>query len=117
MVALQPYVVHFHVNRFGMANKLVDLRTAGFWLMDPPSYYAEGNFMTYENDVVHYINALIAAASEPLPHLFKHFHAVSYQMAAMRDAFAIADSLDRVLVRSNHGSLCLLKRAGVFLYM
>jgi Tfp pilus assembly protein PilP len=58
--------------------------------------------MTYHSDVREYITNLEAQASSPLEPLFKHFHAMSYQLAQMRDAFAIARALNRTLVHLSH---------------
>ena len=55
--------------------------------------------MTYNNDVRDYIAALESKATTSMSDLFKHFHAMSYQIAALRDAFAMAQALNRTLVR------------------
>lgn len=97
---LQPFVVHTTFQKHHTAGKRSRLREAGLWLTDSAGYHSDGNFMTYSNDVTQYITALTAAAAMPLPDLFTHFHAMSYQLAALRDAFGIAHALNRTLVRS-----------------
>jgi Tfp pilus assembly protein PilP len=78
--------------------------------VDPPEYFQEGHLMAYSNEVQEYIAALEAKASTPMSALFKHFHAMSYQIAALRDAFAIARTLNRTLVRTTAYALRALSQ-------
>ena len=99
LLLLQAYVVHCTFQRHHTAGKRARLREAGLWLVDPPEYFSGEWFMTYQNDVAEYVDALAAKASSKMPPLFKHLHAMSYQLAAMRDALAMAQALNRTLVR------------------
>jgi hypothetical protein len=98
---VQAYVVHCTFQWHHTPGKRARLREHGLWLPDPPDYFKASHFMTYDNDVREYITNLDAKASSPLPSLFKHFHAMSYQLAQMRDAFAMARALNRTLVCSS----------------
>ena len=92
-------MVHCTFQRHHTAGKRARLREEGLWLADAPSYFQADQLLQYRNDVREYIAALATAASTPMAPLFKHFHAMSYQLAALRDAFAMAQSLNRTLVR------------------
>ena len=99
-------MVHCTFQRHHTPGKRARLREQGLWLADPPEYFAVERLMSYTNDVVEYIGALEATASAQLPLLYKHFHAMSYQLAALRDAFAIAQTLNRTLVRPQWRFTC-----------
>lgn len=110
---LQAFVVHCTFQRHHTPGKRARLREHGLWLADAPAYFAAEALMTYRSDVRVYVAALEAAASTPLAALFRHFHAMSYQLAQMRDAFATARALNRTLVRhlilplsSKHATVC-----------
>ena len=59
--------------------------------MDPDEYYANPavRYMVYANTAVEYV-AELEAAGGPLAPLHKHLLAVAFQLAALRDAWAIA---------------------------
>jgi hypothetical protein len=97
---VQAYVVHCTFQRHHTPGKRARLREEGLWLADPPSYFQADRLLHYGNDVREYVAALEAAASTPVPSLFKHFHAMSYQLTALRDAFAMAQALNRTLVNA-----------------
>ena len=92
-------MVHCTFQRHHTSGKRARLREHGLWLADPPEYFQADALMTYGSDVREYIAALEAQASTPMAALFKHFHAMAYQLAQMRDAFAVARALNRTLVR------------------
>lgn len=87
------------------------MREEGLWLPESSDYFQADRLMSYTNDVQQYVTALEASAKEsstkegssysPMPALLKHFHAMSYQLAALRDAFGFASALNRTLVRSH----------------
>jgi hypothetical protein len=65
-------------------------REKGWWLLDPVKYYtSEGGFLTYENTVADFIPQL-EQEQGPMVLLHKHLLAAAYQIAALRDAYAIA---------------------------
>ena len=43
-----PHVVHATFQRYSLDGKRNRLREFGLWRMDPPGYYAEGAFLTYQ---------------------------------------------------------------------
>lgn len=59
--------------------------------MDPDEYYADpaARYMAYANNVVGYV-AELEEAGGPMVPLHKHLLAVAFQLAALRDAWAIA---------------------------
>ena len=64
-------------------------RSAGWWLVDEPEYFTDGNFMSYDNGV----RAFIAAAEQGFRNMasfHKHMLGAAYQMAAFQHAAAIA---------------------------
>jgi hypothetical protein len=91
--------VHTTFQRHHTAGKRARLREEGLWLADPPTYYSTDRLLAYTPSATEFVSALDAAAAKRLPDLFKHFHAMSYQLAQLRDAFALARSLNRTLVR------------------
>ncbi len=66
-------------------------REHGWWIVDSEEYYADpaARHMAYNNTVVDYVVELEQARGPMVP-LHKHFLAVAFQYAALRDAFAIA---------------------------
>ena len=66
-------------------------REKGWWMVDPEEYYNDPTvrYMTLSNSVVDYVAELEEARGRMVP-LHKHLLAVAYQLAALRDAFAIA---------------------------
>ena len=59
--------------------------------MDPDEYYADpaARYLAYSNSVVDYV-AELEEARGPMVPLHKHLLAVAFQLAALRDAWAIA---------------------------
>ncbi len=59
--------------------------------MDPDEYYADpaARYLAYSNVVVNYV-AELEEARGPMVPLHKHLLAVAFQLAALRDAWAIA---------------------------
>ena len=59
--------------------------------MDSDAYYdsPKGRYMAYNNTVRDYV-AMLEQAMGPMVPLEKHLLAVAFQLAALRDAFAIA---------------------------
>ena len=71
---------------------------AGAWLLDPPGYYNSGKFMTVNNNVHSFIKSLSLQTEKPLSLLHIQLLAAAYKHAVLRDAYAIAKALKRVLV-------------------
>ena len=68
-----------------------NVRSAGWWLIDEPEYFSEGNFMTYENGVRDYIAETEAGyKGGHMAYFHKHMLAAAYQLAAFQHAAAIA---------------------------
>lgn len=70
---------------------MVQGREMHWWLVDPDNYIsaADQAFMTYDNNVREFIQE--AEQSEgPMVLLKKHLLGAAYQIAALRDALAIA---------------------------
>ena len=77
-------------------------RSAGWWLVDEPAYYSDGNFMSYDNGV----HAFIAAAEKGfrnMANFHKHMLGAAYQMAAFQHAAAIARRVCMRKPRVNQG--------------
>lgn len=55
---LHPYVVHATFQRYNNHGKVSRFREAHAYLLDPPEYYREGDFLAYDNMVLDYIAAL-----------------------------------------------------------
>lgn len=70
----------------------------GAWLLDDTSYYTQGNFMTVGNNVHSFIESLQQRADHKINTLHLQLLAASYQHAILRDAYAIAKSLGRILI-------------------
>eukprot|EP00892_Ulva_mutabilis_P012572 jgi/Ulvmu1/9688/UM055_0026.1 len=92
------YVVHATFQRHHTPGKRARLREEGLWKADPPGYFAAHRLLAYRSGAREYIDALAAAAAAPMPPLLRHFHAMAFQLAQMRDAFALARALNRTLV-------------------
>ena len=71
---------------------------AGAWLLDNTSYFSDGNFLTVGNNVHSFIASLQHSMGGILSLLHLQLLAASYQHAVLRDAYAIARALGRVLV-------------------
>ena len=102
---LQAYVVHATFQRHHTAGKRARMREEGLWLPEPSDYFHADRLLAYSNGVRGHVAALeasstdgSAAGSAQMPDLLKHFHAMSYQLAALRDAFGMARALNRTLV-------------------
>ena len=102
--ALQAYVVHATFQRHHTPGKRARLREEGLWRADPPAYFTAARLLAFSGGARRYVAALQAAAARPLPDLLKHLHAMSYQLAELRDAFAMAVALNRTLVGSPRAS-------------
>lgn len=97
---MQPYVVHATFQRHHTPGKRARLREHGLWKADPPAYFTADRLLAYTSGAGRYVAALDAAAARPLPLLLQHLHAMAYQLAELRDAFAMARTLNRTLVGS-----------------
>ena len=90
-----PYVVHTTFQFGGTAGKQNRLRECGLW-EDPPEYYSQGQFLSVE------------VTKPPLPKGFKswnatamalyHRQAMIAQLTELRDAMAIAVTLNRTII-------------------
>lgn len=75
-------------------------REAGYWLLDEPAYYSEGNFMTYDNDVGAFLSRTQRRyRGGKMANFHKHLLGAAYQLAALQHALAIARCGLRALVR------------------
>lgn len=109
---IQAYVVHTTFQRHHTAGKRARMREEGLWLPEASDYFEADRLLSYTNDVRSYIAALEASAKEgsaiegstdgQMPDLLKHFHAMAYQLAQLRDAFGFARALNRTLVSTSH---------------
>lgn len=70
---------------------MLSCREKGWWRVDPEEYYDDptARYMALSNGVVDYV-AELEEARGPMVPLHKHLLAVAFQLAALRDAFAIA---------------------------
>jgi hypothetical protein len=66
MYGLHPYVVHATFQRYNNNGKVARFREAGAFVLDPPEYYREGNFLMYDNLVKEFVAAVEAAAGSNL---------------------------------------------------
>jgi hypothetical protein len=66
--------------------------------MDNTDYYAAGNFLSINNNVHSFVQSLQASASNRIGPLHIQLLAASYQHAILRDAYAMAKALGRILV-------------------
>ena len=99
--------MHTTFQRHHTPGKRARLREEGLWKADSADYFAAERLLAYRNGVRAYVAALNAAAVAPMPHLLQHFHAMAYQIAALRDAFALARALNRTLVRARWTPACV----------
>ena len=67
-------------------------------MLDPLEYYSQGRFMTVDNNVHHFLRRLQKHASSTISLLHMQLLAAAYQHAVLRDAYAIAKALGRILV-------------------
>lgn len=67
-------------------------------MLDPSEYYSKGKFMTVDNNVHGFLKALARHASGAISLLHMQLLAAAYQHAVLRDAYAIAKALGRILV-------------------
>ena len=87
-----PYVVHATFQFSGTDGKRHRLREALLWDVDPPEYYdPPGGFLVFRADVPQKL--LDASNSKE-----GHFALVNHQIKQVRDALALAQALDRVLI-------------------
>ena len=100
-----PYMVHTTFQYGGAQGKRHRLREAMMW-EDEPSYYSDANFLTYTPDLPYdlvYPNGGKVGADGTLPFpkrttVEQHFALVNHQLTQIRNAFALASALDRVLI-------------------
>jgi hypothetical protein len=71
---------------------------AGAWLLDETSYYTQGTFMTVNNNVHSFIASLQQVAEGTISLLHMQLLAAAYQHAVLRDAYALAKALGRILI-------------------
>ncbi|CAL5220947.1 g3049 [Coccomyxa viridis] len=111
-----PFVAHATFNRFEMTGKTFRFREKSWWLVDPDEYYADpaARYLAYSNSVVDYV-AELEEARGPMVPLHKHLLAVAFQLAALRDAWAIAWALNRTLVLPRFWSWCEMDQVATVL--
>jgi hypothetical protein len=47
--AIRPYAVHATFQRYNNNGKVARFREAGAYVIDPPEYFSEGDFLAYDN--------------------------------------------------------------------
>ena len=77
--------------------RLINQLSAGAWLLDDTSYY-QGKFITIGNNVHSFLASVQKASSSPFGRIHLQLLAASYQHAILRDAYAIAKALNRILI-------------------
>ncbi|KAL4437974.1 hypothetical protein ABPG77_004195 [Micractinium sp. CCAP 211/92] len=105
-LGVAPIVVHATFQRNGLPGKVARMREFGLWHIDPPEYFGDGNatlrLLTYQNPVLSFVTEaereLYAPQGRRMPLFEKHWLAMSYQLAALRDALAAAAILGRTVV-------------------
>eukprot|EP00892_Ulva_mutabilis_P008482 jgi/Ulvmu1/6005/UM026_0131.1 len=98
LYGLQPYVVHATFQRYNNNGKVARFREAGAYVLDEPDYFNQGDFLVYDNLVLEYISGLETLSNGTFTLVHKHVLAGAYQLAALRDAAAMAKALGRILV-------------------
>lgn len=90
-LGIDPYAVHNTFQFHYSAGKVARFRENGLWLMDSDKLYTNGNFLTFDVDLPSWIY--------DVPEGFmRHRAAMEHYFAALQNAFAVADILDRYLV-------------------
>ena len=79
-----PYAIHATFQlKHNLFGKMARFRETGLWMLDPPEYYTQGNFLTYDNAVASYIESAASvwekAAGKPMAYLHKHLLATAFQ--------------------------------------
>lgn len=66
-------------------------RSEGWWLLDGPEYYSQGDYMAYNNGVKEFVAQQVALRQGRKTSLmWQHLIGAAFQLAAFRDAVAIA---------------------------
>jgi hypothetical protein len=55
---LTPYAVHATFQRYNNNGKQARFREAMAYVVDPPEYYRDGNFLVYDNLVHEFLDAM-----------------------------------------------------------
>jgi hypothetical protein len=71
---------------------------AGAWLLDDSSYYSAGKFLSVSNNVFSFIQSVQHSTNAEISLLHIQLLAAAYQHAILRDAYAIAKALKRILI-------------------
>eukprot|EP00850_Spirogloea_muscicola_P008290 SM000044S15937 [mRNA] locus=s44:107097:110385:+ [translate_table: standard] len=87
---LVPYVVHNTFQFHFAAGKIARFREAELWALDPPSYYEEGNFLSFRVD--------LPPTTLDLPMDQRHQAALRHYYEATRNALILAKLLNRILI-------------------
>jgi hypothetical protein len=69
---LTPYVVHATFQRYNNNGKVARFREAGAYLLDPPEYYDKGDFLTYDNLALLFVDAVEANVPRGSLNLVRH---------------------------------------------
>jgi hypothetical protein len=126
-LGIEPIVIHLTWQRWSRAGKVSRLRAAGLWHMGPPTYYDAGlhngtatfrdsgaedhvRFLTYENGVKAFVERVAVQRYEggAMPRLYKHWLAMSYQLAAFRWARALVVELHALMRSRNQSPVFML---------
>ena len=121
------FVVHCTFTEAGLRGKVWRLREAGLWLLDPPKYFGSKHdrYMTYTPPEPERIPPDVVDATAALnrtdqtgtgwltpdaialsPRLRAHLRLMRRNLHALRDAFAIAASLNRTLLLPHMHCVC-----------
>lgn len=74
-------------------------REFGYWFNDPDEYYTTGRYLVYDNHVVEFIKTYNDAVyGGRMTDFHKNHLAQAFQLAAYRDALAVAAALNRIVV-------------------
>jgi len=101
-----PYMVHTTFQYGGAQGKRHRLRESMVW-EDEPSYYSQPNFLSYDIDLPFRLvypnggDSIGPDGTQPLSmhmDVAAHFELVHHQLLQMRNAFALARKLDRILI-------------------
>ena len=79
-----PYAIHATFQlKHNLWGKMARFREAGLWMLDPPEYYRQGSFVTYDNAAARFVDEAAAAWQEvtgrPMVFLHKHLLGAAFQ--------------------------------------
>lgn len=90
-MGIKPYVVHNTFQFHYSPGKILRFREHGLWLLDPDSFYTEGNFLSFDISLPNWVY-------EQPEGIERHVAAINHYYEATRNALAIAETLGRFLI-------------------